>query len=215
LIQNSRPTVLLADDHPVWRTGLRRVLESAFEVVAEACDGKDAVEKARTCCPDVVVMDMHMPGMNGITATREIKEALPDTSVVMVSIADEQVHESILAGARGYVVKDDNAEVMLKAVQAAANGEAYLPPLMAKRILQGMRSNNGTGVRESGIALSQREVEVLRLVGEGHRDKQIARQLGISIRTVSNHVASIYNKLGIDDRAQAIIYAIKQRIVKI
>jgi DNA-binding NarL/FixJ family response regulator len=218
LTQDSRPTVLLVDDHPVWRNGLRAILEPAFEVIAEAGEGSEAVQKALLHRPKVVLMDICMPGMDGIAATREIKEALPDTGVLMISLADddEHIHESIRAGANGYVIKDDSPEAMCKAVQYAAQGEAYLPPLIAKRVLQGLRSVNGAmGAATNGPALSNREVTVLRLLVGGLRHKEIARELGISTRTVGNHVASIYNKLGIDDRAQAVIYAIKKGIVRV
>jgi len=213
-----RPTVLIADDHVVWRRGLRQVLEAAFDIVSEAGEGGQAVEQARACRPDVVVMDIHLPGMDGIAAAREIKEALPETGVVMISAADddEQIYASIEAGVSGYVVKDDSAEAMCQAVHHAARGEAYLPPVIAKRVLQNMSSGNGTTDAASRrTALSGREVTVLRLMAEGRRHKEIARELHISPRTVGNHIANIYNKLGIDDRAQAIVYAIKKGIVKL
>ena len=215
LTTNLRPTVLIVGDHPVWRHGLRDVLEPTFDVVSEAGDGDEGVHKALACKPNVVVMDILMPGMDGIAAARRIKEALPDTGVVMMSAAsdDEHVHESILAGVNGYVVKDDSPDVMVEAVKQAANGEAYLPPAIAQRVLQGMRSLD-TATRVSP-GLTTREITVLRLMAEGCRHKEIARELGISARTVGNHVAGIYNKLGIDDRAQAIVYAVKKGIIKI
>jgi DNA-binding NarL/FixJ family response regulator len=219
LIGHSRPTVLIADDHVIWRRGLRQVLETAFEIVSEAGEGNEAVEQARTCRPDVVVMDIHMPGMDGIAAARQIKEALPETGVVMISASDDddQIYASIQAGVSGYLVKDDSAEAMCQAVQYAARGEAYLPPLIAKRVLQNMSSLNGTmaALTKRHTPLSSREVTVLRLLAEGLRHKEIARELSISVRTVGNHIASIYNKLGIDDRAKAIVYAIKKGIVRL
>jgi len=190
------------------------VLEPTFEVLAEAGEGGEAVDKALACKPNVVVMDVFMPGMDGITAARRIKEALPDTGVVMLSLAsdDEQVDESIRAGVNGYVVKDDAAGVIVEAVGRAAEGQAFLPPQIAKRVLQGMRSRDSA--THGNVGLSSRETTVLRLIAEGQRHKEIARELGISPRTVGNHIASIYNKLGIDDRAQAIVYAIKKGIIK-
>lgn len=213
----ARPTVLLADDHVVWRRGLRDVLEPEFEIVAEAGEGNEAVQKAVASRPNVVVMDIRMRGMDGIAAAHQIREALPDTGVVMITAADddEQIHASLRAGASGYVVKDDTAAVMVQAVRAVAQGHAFLPPSIANSVLQGMRSmDNAANTRKTNLDLTNREVGVLRLVAEGYRHKEIARALGISTRTVGNHVANIYNKLGIDDRAHAIVYAIKKGIIK-
>lgn len=206
--------MLIVDDHPVWRRGLRAVLESHFEVIAEAGEGAQGVDQALACKPNVVVMDLHMPGMDGIAATKEIKEALPDTGVVIMSQdgTDEQVHGSIQAGINSYLVKDADAPVIIEAVKRAAEGAAYLPPEIAKRVLQRMRATDASTV--SGLDLSVRETSVLRLVAQGYRHKEIARELSISPRTVSNHVASIYNKLGIDGRAQAIVFAIKRGIIR-
>jgi DNA-binding NarL/FixJ family response regulator len=211
-----RPTVLIADDHSVWRSGLRDLLEPTCDVVSEVGQGGEAVEQALAYKPDVVLMDIGMPGgMDGIAAAQQIKEALPETAVVMLTATseDEQVHNSICARVSGYVVKDAPANVIIEAVGRAAEGGAYLPPQIASRVLQQMRSMDGR--TQSDVALSNREVTVLRLLGEGYRHKEIARELGISIRTVNNHVAGIYNKLGISDRAQAIVYAIKKGIVRL
>ena len=212
--------VLIADDHIVWRRGLRDVLEPEFEVVAEASEGNEAVEKALASRPDVVVMDISMPGMDGIAAARQIKESLPQTGVVMISATDQDRHiyESIQAGVSGYIVKDDKPEAMVQAVQNAAEGKAYLPPLIAKRVMEGVAGSlNGRrdALSKSSTPLASREISVLRLLAEGKRHKEIARELCISERTVGNHIASIYNKLGIYDRAQAIVYAIKKGIVRV
>lgn len=194
---DTRPTVLIADDHPVWRRGLRDVLEPIFEIIGEAGEGGEAVDKALACRPNVVVMDIFMPGMDGIAATKQIKEALPDTGVVIVSAAngDEQVGESIRAGVNGYVLKDHGAEVILEAVARAAEGQAFLPPEIAKRVLLRIRTRDAA--THGNLGLSGRERTVLRLVAEGQRHKAIARELGISPGTVGNHIASIYDKLGI------------------
>ena len=212
--------VLIADDHTVWRRGLRGILEPTFEVVSEAGEGHEAVEKALASRPDVVVTDVSMPGMDGIAAARQIRESLPDTHVVMVSATeqDREIYESIQAGVSGYVVKDDVPEAMVEAVRNAAEGKAYLPPLIAKRVLDGVAGSlNGRkdALAKGSTPLTSRETGVLRLMAEGRRHKEIARELCISERTVGNHIASIYNKLGIFDRAQAIIYAIKKGIVRI
>ena len=212
--------VLIADDHIVWRRGLRDILEPDFEVVSEAGEGREAVDKAVSSRPDVVIMDISMPGMDGIAAARQIKECLPNTGVVMISATDEDrdIYDCIQAGVNGYVVKDDTAEAMLEAVQTAARGGAYLPPVIAKRVLDAVAgSMNGRkdSLANGNTPLSSRETSVLRLISEGHRHKDIAKELCISERTVGNHVASIYNKLGIFDRAQAVIYAIKNGIIRV
>jgi DNA-binding NarL/FixJ family response regulator len=212
--------VLIADDHAVWRRGLRDVLEPTFEIVAEAGEGSEAVNQAIATRPDVVVMDISLPGMDGIAAAREIKESLPDTGVVIISATDHdrEIYEAIQAGVSGFVVKDDKPEAMVEAVRNAAEGKAYLPPHIAKRVLDGVAgslSGRKNALNRGNVPLSSREVTVLRLVAEGRRHKEIARELCISERTVGNHIASIYNKLGIDDRSQAIVYAIKKGLVRI
>lgn len=215
-----RNRVLIADDHIVWRRGLRDVLEPQFQVVSEASEGNEAVEKTLASRPDVVVMDIGMPGMDGIAAARQIKECMPEVGVVMISATDQDrdIYEAIQAGVSGYIVKDDKPEAMIEAVRNAAEGKAYLPPLIAKRVLEGVAgSMNGRrdAMGKMSTPLSSREISVLRLMAEGRRHKEIARDLCISERTVGNHIASIYNKLGIDDRAQAIVYAIKKGIIRV
>ena len=141
---------MIADDHVVWRRGLRDVLEPRFEVVCEASEGSEAVQKALACKPDVVILDISMPGMDGISAARQIKEALPNTGVVIISATDQdrEIYESIQAGVSGYIVKDDSPESMMEAVERAAEGKAYLPPMIAKRVLQGVAASmNGRKVR--------------------------------------------------------------------
>ncbi|HLG70568.1 MAG TPA: response regulator transcription factor [Chloroflexota bacterium] len=211
--------VLIADDHAVWRHGLKDLLEPAFEVVSEASEGQEAVSKALSARPDVVVMDVNMPGMDGIAAAREIKQSLPEIGVVIISATnnDEQICEAIQAGVSSYIVKDDEPEAMLQAVQNASEGKTYLPPVIAERIFENVKGanpqrRNGNG---GGVPLSNREIAVLRLLAIGKRHKEVAQELRISERTVGNHVASIYNKLGIDGRSQAIIYAIKNGLIRV
>lgn len=217
----SRNTVLIADDHPVFRRGLRDLLESSYQVVCEAREGGEAVEKALAQRPDVVIMDIGLPGMDGIEAARQIKEQLPKTGVVVISNFDDDQHlfDAIQAGVSGYVVKDDDPENMLQAIHNAAEGKAYLPPLIARRVLDGVAGSlNGREDRLSSkgsTPLTSRELSVLRLMAEGRRNREIAEQLCISERTVGNHITNIYNKLCIYDRAQAIVYAIKKGIVRV
>ncbi|HLG70404.1 MAG TPA: response regulator transcription factor [Chloroflexota bacterium] len=215
-----RTKVLIADDHVVWRRALRSIFEDTFEVVSEAGEGYEAVDKALASRPDVVVMDIKMPGMDGLAAARQIKESLPETGVVIISATDQDqdIYEAIKVGVSGYIVKDDTPETMVEAVRNAAEGKAYLPPAIAKRVLNSV-ADTMNGRKESlergDTPLSNRETTVLRLMAEGRRHKEIARLLSISERTVGNHIASIYNKLGVYDRAQAILYAVKKGIVRL
>jgi DNA-binding NarL/FixJ family response regulator len=212
--------VLIADDHVVWRRGLRDVLEPTFEVVGEASNGDEAVQQALKIRPDVVVMDVSMPVKDGVSAAQDIRERLPETKVVMVSVSDaeEEIQRAVMAGVNGYVLKDENPETILEAVEQVASGKGYLPPRVAKRVLDSASRFMGRGTlpaRATAAGLSHREVEVLRLMAEGKTHKQIANQLQISERTVGSHISSIYNKLGTDDRAQALVFAVKHGIVQI
>jgi DNA-binding NarL/FixJ family response regulator len=213
-------TVLIADDHEVFRRGLRDLLTKNFDVVAEAREGGEAVDKALSHKPDVVIMDISMPGMNGIEAAREIKAKLPKTGVVVISATDEDEHvfEAIEAGVSGYIVKDDTPQSMIEAIQRAVEGKAYLPPLIAKRVMDrvaGAMSGRRDLSSNGATPLSAREIGVLRLMAQGKRNREIANELCISERTVGNHITSIYNKLCIYDRAQAIVYAIKKGIIRV
>lgn len=213
-------TVLIADDHAVYRMGLRDLLEPEFKVVSEATEGAEAVDKALKDSPDVVVMDINMPGMDGIEAAKQIREARPNTGVVMVTAYDDdrRIFEAIQAGVCGYVLKDDDPRTMIEAIDNAAQGKAYLAPPMVKRVLDGVAgalSNRGDSAEKAVTPLSSRELMVLRLMAEGKRNREIAKDLAISERTVGNHITNIYNKLSIYDRAQAVVYAIKKGIVRI
>jgi DNA-binding NarL/FixJ family response regulator len=217
----AKHTVLIADDHAVYRMGLRDLLEPEFKVVSEATEGSEAVDKAVKAKPDVVVMDINMPGMDGIEAAKQIKENLPDTGVVVITAYDDdrRIFEAIQAGVAGYILKDDAPQTMVDAINNAAEGKAYLPPMIIKRVLEGVAG--ALGVRGEGSAektitpLSSRELTVLRLMAEGKRNREIAVDLCISERTVGNHITNIYNKLGIYDRSQAVVYAIKKGIVRV
>lgn len=134
---HSKPTVLIVDDHSLWRYGIRMILEPAFEVVGEAADGIEAIKQALACQPDVVIMDISLPGLDGLAATRQIKQALPDTNVIVISAADDddRIYASVSAGVSGYVLKDDSADILCEAVQSVASGQAYLPPPIARRVL--------------------------------------------------------------------------------
>jgi len=212
--------ILIADDHEVFRKGLRALLDKDFDIVAEAREGGEAIDKALSYKPDVVVMDISMPGMSGIEAAREIKAKLPKTGVVVISATDEDanIFDAIEAGVSGYIVKDDSPASMIEAIQRAAEGKAYLPPLIAKRVMArvaGSRNGGGDINGNGSTPLSAREISVLRLMATGKRNREIATELCISERTVGNHITSIYNKLCVYDRAQAIVYAIKKGVVRV
>jgi DNA-binding NarL/FixJ family response regulator len=216
---SSMPSVLIADDHEIFRIGLRDMLSGRFEIVAEASNGLEAVEKTLSSHPDVAVLDVFMPEMNGIEAAREIKARSPETAIVMISAIDEEgkVFESAQAGVSGYVVKDDDPRNLVQAIQNASEGKAYLPPLIAKRVMEGV-AGSLRGRRDmldrGGTPLTIRELAVLRLLAIGKRNREISIELSISERTVGNHISGIYQKLHIYDRSQAIVYAIKTGIVR-
>jgi DNA-binding NarL/FixJ family response regulator len=216
----AKHTVLIADDHAVYRMGLRDLLEPEFKVISEATEGSEAVDKALKQNPDVVVMDINMPGMDGIAAAKQIRESCPNTGVVVVTAYDDdrRIFEAIQAGVSGYILKDDDPRTMIEAIDNAAQGRAYLPPPIVKRVLDGVAgalSTKGESADKTVTPLSSREVMVLRLMAEGKRNREIAKDLSISERTVGNHITNIYNKLSIYDRAQAVVYAIKKGIVRV
>ena len=210
--------MVLVDDHPVFRAGLRELLEErGVDVVGEASDGTEAVEVARDVAPDVVVMDLAMPGMSGIEATLEVRGAAPSAKVIMLTVsADERdVGEAILAGACGYVLKDAAVDEIVAAIQAAAAGEALLSPRIAAGILERARASAAaSALPESARAdLTERESEVLRLMADGKENAQIAEELVISPHTVKNHVSNILAKLEAETRIEAAVKAARGRLL--
>jgi NarL family two-component system response regulator LiaR len=208
-------SVLVVDDHAVVRQGLQAFLESEadIEVVGEAANGAEAVEKVQELLPDVVLMDLVMPGMDGITATRQIREISPNSRVLVLTSfgEDEKVFPSIKAGAMGYLLKDVPAEDLGRAIRSVARGEFLLHPEIARKVLDEFSSIpfKGPPLTE----LTPREIEVLTLVARGYRNKEIAHDLGISIKTVKTHVSNILSKLHMIDRTQAALYAVRQGLV--
>lgn len=202
--------VLLADDHPVYRLGLRALLESTagFDVVGEASSGEEAVAASRDLAPDVVVMDLRMPGLNGIEATRALLKNQPDAAVLILTYSDEDqsLLDAVLAGARGYVLKDAGKEAILRAIHDVANGEMVLGASIAKR-LPHLLAGGGTPVPSPFPQLTDREREILDLMAKGIDNRQIAIQLGVGEKRVRNCVSEIYTKLAVPDRPQAIIVA--------
>jgi DNA-binding NarL/FixJ family response regulator len=206
------------DDHDLFRTGLRNLLEEqGVQVIGEAADGQQAIRLVRELAPDVVVMDLNMPGMTGVEATRQVTSLAPLTRVVVLTISDqdEDVMNAILAGACGYLMKDSSIQDLMQGIRAAAVGESLISPHIAAKVLQRMRA---TGTSEQDAAtiraeLSDREIEVLKLIANGKDNAQIAGELHISPKTVKNHISNILMKLQIDNRIQAAVYAVRSGIV--
>jgi DNA-binding NarL/FixJ family response regulator len=210
--------VLLADDHDLFRTGLRNLLEEqGVLIVGEAATGAEAVRKVRDVTPDVIVMDLNMPGMGGVEATRHIAGISPLTRVVVLTISDEDsdVMDAILAGACGYLLKDSSIQDLVSGIQAAARGEALISPHIAAKVLQRVRATSSQpDIAETIRAeLSDREIEVLKLIANGNDNAVIAAELHISPKTVKNHISNILMKLQIDNRIQAAVYAVRSGIV--
>jgi NarL family two-component system response regulator LiaR len=203
--------IVIADDHSVVRRGLRMFLamDPELVVVGEAADGEEAVHLARLLLPDIVLMDLLMPGMDGITATAMIRSELPDTEVLALTsvLEDASVVGAVRAGAIGYLLKDTDADALCRAIKAAAAGQVQLTPQAAARLMQVVSSP------ESPEALTERETEVLRLLAQGQANKEIARSLNISEKTVKVHVSNILSKLRVQSRTQATLYAIRVGLV--
>jgi DNA-binding NarL/FixJ family response regulator len=203
--------ILVADDHAVYREGLRAVLgpEPDMEIVGEAGTGKEVVERANELRPDVVLMDIQMPGMNGIEATRRILEANPRVGIVVLTMFedDDSVFSAMRAGARGYVLKGAPHSQILKVLRAVAGGEAYFGPEIACRLMDFFSAPKPVSPEEAFPELTTREIEILDLIAQGHTNAKIAARLFVSPRTVGNHISHIFTKLQVADRAHAIIRA--------
>ena len=199
--------ILLVDDHSVVRQGLRLFLkyDPELEVVGEAADGAEALRVARELKPDVVLMDLLMPVMDGIAATAAIRRELPETEVLALTsvLEDASVVGAVRAGAIGYLLKDTQAEALCQAIKAAAAGQVQLTPKAAARLMQAVSTP------ESPEALTERETDVLRLLAQGQSNKQIARSLSNTEQTIKSHVSRILSKLGVQSRTQATLYAIR------
>jgi DNA-binding NarL/FixJ family response regulator len=210
--------VLIVDDHDLFRTGLRNLLEEqGIQVIGEAAAGNEAVRAVRELAPDVVVMDLNMPGMSGVEATRHITGIAPLTRVLVLTISDQDsdVLDAILAGACGYLLKDSSIQELMAGIRAASVGESLISPHIAAKVLQRVRSTSTVPAIAETIRaeLSDREIEVLKLIANGKDNAQIAGELHISPKTVKNHISNILMKLQIDNRIQAAVYAVKSGIV--
>jgi two-component system, NarL family, response regulator DevR len=207
-----RQKILLVDDHEVVRLGLRALIEShpLFEVVAEAGNAKEAVEKVERYRPDVVLMDIRLPGASGIEACEQITSKFPESKVIMLTsyAEDEMLFSAIRSGASGYVLKQISADELIRAIEAVSRGEALLDPAVTQRVFQEVRKAVREEEASAFVNLSQQERHVLVLVSEGRTNREIAKTLFLGEGTVRNYVSSILSKLGVSNRAEAAAYAV-------
>jgi len=210
--------VLIVDDHQVVRQGLRIFLElqDDIDLVGETGDGISAVEMVKQFAPDIVLMDLVMPRLDGIEATRQIKALCLGTKIIALTsfTEDDKVFPAIQAGASSYLLKDVSPDVLIEAIRAVYRGEARLHPDIARKLMEQVAQNGGTRREVEGDVLTAREVEVIRLVAQGCSNQEIAKQLVISGKTVKTHVSKILGKLNLDDRTKLAIYAIKNGLTK-
>ena len=204
--------ILIADDHLIVREGLRLILETedGFDLVGEASNGAEAVSLATSLKPDVILMDLRMPGVDGLTAIERLQAEQPQIPVVILTTynEDEMIMRGLKAGARGYLLKDTGREALFNTIKAAARGETLLKPEIITRLLgYSTPSKQPANTQGQNSGLTERELQILSAVARGERSKEIANELGITERTVKAHLASIYNKLGVDSRAAAIAVA--------
>lgn len=211
--------ILIADDHPLIREGLRRIIEldPQLKVVEEVGDGQGAINQARQLAPDMILMDLKMPGTDGIEASRVIRREFPEIRIIILTVAeDDDMMEVIRAGACGYLLKDVEPNELLKAIHTVFEGRPAFHPLVTSRLL-GEYNRLSMPVRKDDeiSMLTEREKEVLGLIAHGESNKNIAHKLFISEKTVKNHITSIFRKLKVEDRTQAAIFAIKRRMVEV
>ncbi len=207
--------ILVADDHLIIRQGLRLILETqdGFEMVGEAADGAEALRLCSELKPDVVLMDLRMPGMDGLTAIERLQAGQPEIAVVILTTfnEDDLMMRGLRLGAKGYLLKDTDRETLFDTIRAARRGETLLKPEIMARVL--LKTGGAGAAASAQTGLTLREMEVLKAVAEGERSKEIAVRLGISERTVKAHLASIYSRLGVDSRAAAIAVAAQKGLL--
>lgn len=211
--QNEKIRLVLVDDHAVVREGLRMILnlDDGLEVIGQASNGQEGVEEVKRLRPDVVLMDLKMPVMDGVSAIREIKSTFPDMELIALTsvLEDKLVIDAVEAGAAGYLLKEGDSEMLIEAIYAANRGEVRLHPDAKKRLSREIRTPE---MRES---LTPRETDTLRLVAKGHPNKDIAAQLGVSEMTIKTHVSNILSKLNLQSRTQAALFALREGVIGI
>ena len=206
--------VLLADDHVTVRHGLRLLIdgEPDMKVISEASDGESAIQRAVALKPDVIVMDISMPGMNGLTATKKLKALQPDAAIVTLTrhADDAYLQELLRAGVSGYVLKQSAPTELLQAIRAVAGGGQYLDSSLTARVTAGFLGGEGKRVAKSGATVTDRESEVLRLIASGYSNKEIAARMTLSVKTIEAHKANAMRKLGLNGRIDIVKYAVLQ-----
>lgn len=214
--------VLVCDDHALFRRGLQMVLEQEpdLELVGEAADGEEVVVRAQELMPDVILMDVRMPRMSGIEAAREIKEALPHVKILMLTISDDEadLYEAIKAGASGYLLKEIPIEEVAQAIRSVWAGQSRISPSMASKLLTEFAAMSRATEEKPQMPaprLTDREMEVLRLVAQGLNNRDIAAKLFISENTVKNHIRNILDKLHLHSRMEAVVYAVREKMIEI
>ena len=214
--------VLIVDDHALFRRGLQMVLrqEPDIDVVGEAADGQEAVEKAQELMPDVVLMDVRMPRQSGIKATEQIKDQLPHAKILMLTISDEEgdLYDAIKAGASGYLLKEISIDEVADAVRSVWAGQSRISPSMASKLLSefaAMSKRADERHQLPAVRLTEREMEVLKLVAQGMNNRDIAKELFIAENTVKNHIRNILEKLHLHSRMEAVVYAVREKLLEI
>jgi NarL family two-component system response regulator YdfI len=209
--------VLIVDDHLIVREGIRLILETqeGFEYIGEASDGVEAIQLAHELSPDVILMDLRMPGMDGLTAIEHLQRENPEIAIVILTTfnEDELMRRGLNAGARGYLLKDTDRETLFNTIRAAVRGETLLQPEIMQRLLGNLKKTALSQDTPAESDITERELEVLQGVAGGGTSKEIAYRLGITERTVKAHLTSIYNKLGVDSRAAAVSVAMQRGIL--
>jgi DNA-binding NarL/FixJ family response regulator len=203
--------ILIADDHPMFRNGIKGMLSTVpeFEVVGLATDGPETIELALELQPDVILMDIQMPGVSGIEATRQILATSPHIRILVVTMfeADQSVFTALRAGARGYILKDADEDEIIRAIRAVQSGEAIFSPTIAQKLIDFFANSTKNTAPQIFPELTERERQVLSLIAQGVSNPEIAHELSLSLKTVSNHISNIFSKLQVADRAQAIVRA--------
>jgi NarL family two-component system response regulator LiaR len=217
--QNRVIRVLLADDHALVREGTRRLIEaeSDLQVVAEASSGEEAIEAVKKTRPDIAIMDIAMPGIGGIEATRAIKADYVETAILVLSAYDDEPYLVALleAGAAGFLLKNVNGHELVEAIRAVARGESILPPALNEKVMRRFSNRPALPERSAGDLLSEREFDVLRLAARGLPNKEIARRMNLSIRTVHSHLANIFMKMHVGSRTEAVLLALRQGMISL